>query len=233
MNAAVGKTKDRFDPQYVAASVLLHLLLLPLILLWPHPAAMPSPQEDILDVQIVTQAPVVAQQNQSLLPLAVVSKTGKSRPTETQQPQSASAVPAKPPTDLPTSVKPTHMLSQDVLADRRSLQARLALAQLSPAEQVEQLCNIEAMAQVGHWNGSLHPDRVVAYAMADTQLKENAFSADGAAVHSQRDWYRLKFQCGLTPDHTKVVNFEFTMGDPIPRKDWTEYGLPEEEGELD
>jgi hypothetical protein len=44
------------------------------------------------------------------------------------------------------------------------------------------------MAQVGVWGKALRPDRLIAYAMVDPKMVGNAFSADGAALHSKRDW---------------------------------------------
>ncbi|KXF74971.1 hypothetical protein ATN84_21585 [Paramesorhizobium deserti] len=125
------------------------------------------------------------------------------------------------------------MLSDAMLADRRNSQARAALSQLAPAEQVEQLCNLEAMAQVAESNKALQPDRIVAYAMDDTKLEQNSFSADGAAVHSGKSWLRLRFKCDLTPDHKKVTAFEFVVGDPIPKEEWSEHSLPYENGSFD
>ncbi|MBN7809010.1 DUF930 domain-containing protein [Agrobacterium rosae] len=130
-------------------------------------------------------------------------------------------------------MKPFRMLSDTILDDPRNRDTRKVLATLAPADQVEQLCGLEAMAQVGEWSKELRPDRVVAYAMADPKMIGNAFSADGAALHSKRDWYRLKFNCELTPDRKKVAAFEFFVGEPIPKKDWEEHSLPDEYGSLD
>lgn len=140
---------------------------------------------------------------------------------------------AEPQDDKPAMIKPSRMLSEKVLDDPRSRKARKELAALAPADQIEQLCGLEALAQVGEWSKELRPDRVVAYAMADPKMVGNAFSADGAALHSKKDWYALKFKCELTPDHKKVSAFEFLMGDPIPKKDWGEHSLPDESGSLD
>lgn len=130
-------------------------------------------------------------------------------------------------------VKPSHMLSEGVLEDPRSGKVRKVLAQLAPAEQVEQLCNLEAMAQVGSWNRSLQPDRVVAYAMAVTRFDGASFTADGAALHSGQEWYSLQFKCDLAPDGKKVVAFQFRIGDTIPRAVWQDYSLPDESGPAD
>ncbi|KQW29753.1 hypothetical protein ASE36_12105 [Rhizobium sp. Root274] len=125
-------------------------------------------------------------------------------------------------------VKPRKMLSESVLDDRRSVGVRKALSELAPAERVEQLCNLEAMAQVAEWNGDLRPDRIIAYAMAVTHFNGTSFTAEGAALHSREDWYKLQFKCDLTPNRQKVVAFEFQVGEAIPREDWQEFSLPDE-----
>lgn len=233
MKGVVAAKNESLNSRYVAASVLFHLLLLPFILFWPIPAQKPAPAEESIDVEIVSVPPVIAEVKQRPLPELALSKTRKALPTETQRPETAAPSDPRPSKKRQASVKPTRMLSEEVLADRRSSQARMALAQLAPADQVEQLCNLEAMAQIAQWDSSLQPDRVVAYAMADTKLSENSFSADGAAVHSRQDWYRLRFKCDLTLDHKKVVAFEFTLGEAIPKEIWSEHSLPDEDGSLD
>ena len=69
--------------------------------------------------------------------------------------------------------------------------------------------------------------------MADPNMTAHAFSAEGAALHSKREWYRHRFKCKLTPDQKKVTGFEFQVGERIPGKDWAEHGLPDEDGSLD
>lgn len=125
------------------------------------------------------------------------------------------------------------MLSQQALSDRRSRKARQEIAALRPSDRMEQLCGLEAMAQVGAWSEKLRPDRVVAYATADPRLDGTAVSAEGAALHSGQEWYRLRFNCRLNPEGTEVTAFEFSVGDAIPKEDWAAYSLPDEDGALD
>ncbi|MHC1551218.1 DUF930 domain-containing protein [Phyllobacterium sp. K27] len=146
-------------------------------------------------------------------------------PTVPQEPQ--------PHDETRAMVKPSHMLSEKILADPRSRKSRRELATLASGDQIEQLCNLEAMAQVGAWSKEFRPERVIAYALANPNLTASTFSAEGAALHSKRESYRLRFKCELTPDHKKVAAFEFLVGDPIPKEDWTEYNLPDEDGSLD
>lgn len=229
--------KDRFNGRSILASALFHSLLLGLAFLVPVPAQISAPQEESVDVEIVDLPPPTPEQTLQSLPQVPLSKTGKA--VSADKPEPEIATPINPQQAEPsekgasTRVKPTRMLSEGILADRHSREAKLALSQLAPAEQVEQLCNLEAMAQVGQWSKDFLPDRVVAYAMADTKLEGNFFFADGAAVHSKQDWYNIQFKCDLTPDHKKVEDFEFTVGDPIPKEDWSEHSLPDEDVSFD
>ena len=150
---------------------------------------------------------------------------------------------AAPPTEQPAAnepdvqepqlVKPSRMLSRQALLDPRSRNARQQIAALRPSDRMEQLCGVEAMAQVGAWSRKLRPDRVVAYATADAKLEGTAVSAEGAALHSGQEWYRLRFDCRLNAEGTEVVAFEFSVGDVIPKQDWAAYSLPDEDGALD
>lgn len=214
------QAKERFNGWGIAASALLHILIGAFILLLPTAPKLREQPEQSVEVEIVTLPPTIPEEkhelpSQSLLPQP---QTGE----RVEKPEARSETPAlpeesRPRDEAPAMVKPSRMLSEKSLADPRSRKARKELAMLAPDERVEQLCNVEAMAQVGSWSKDLKPDRVVAYAMADPKLSGSSFSADGAALHSKKNWYRLLFKCDLTPDRKKVAAFEFLMGDPIPR----------------
>jgi hypothetical protein len=236
------RTEDRFNRWGLAGSALLHILVGVFVLLLPAAPKQAEPQEQSIEVEIVTLPPPrTDQQAKSARQLDLPPKRqGEGMPAKT--PETAlktPAIPAAVPDEVhrrdetPTVVKPLRMLSEKVLDDPRSRNARQELAMLRPADQIEQLCNLEATAQVGAWSEEYQPDRVVAYAMDDPKLSGNSFSAEGAALHSKRDWYRLQFKCDLTPDHKKVAAFEFLMGDPIPKEDWAEHSLPTEDKPLD
>jgi hypothetical protein len=229
------RAKDQLSGWSFGASALLHVLACAIILLLPDRPQFRPPQEQSVDVEIVTLPPPVEEKHE--LPQQVSpSETGEA--PQDNKPEDRPETPTIPQAaqcddETPAMVKPSRMLSEKVLADPRSRKARKELAALAPADQIEQLCGLEAMAQVGAWSKELRPDRIVAYATADPKIEGNAFSADGAALHSKRDWFELKFRCELTPDHKKVAAFEFLMGDPIPRKDWADHSLPDEGGSLD
>ncbi len=232
------ETARRSSRWCVILSFLLHALLSAAFFLSPAPEPnLVSPDRSIT-VEIIASAPappqpVTSAASANNLPTPPPPATSLPTDIETRTPPTESANrPSRKPAvedNEKTFVKPSHMLSQEVLADHRSRQARDALKQLAPADQIEQLCNLEAMAQVGAWSKSLKPDRVVAYAMADLEFSGTDVIAKGAAIHSEHEWYRLQFKCQLTPDKEKVVAFEFLMGDAIPRDIWAEHNLPDED----
>ncbi|MDK4717774.1 DUF930 domain-containing protein [Rhizobium sp. CNPSo 3968] len=236
----VVRTEDQFDKRGLAGSTLLHILLGVFIPLLSATPKLPEQQEQSIEVEIVTLPGSAQQENSVRQPYLPPARQGEGMPANTPEMMlKTPAVPKSIPNEAhrldetPTMVKPSRMLSEKVLDDPRSRNSRQQLAMLRPADQIEQLCNLEAMAQVGVWSEEYQPDRVVAYAMTDPKLSGNTFSADGAALHSKGDWYRLRFRCDLTPDHKKVAAFEFLMGEPIPKKDWADHSLPEEGRSLD
>lgn len=227
-------TENWFDGWSIAASTLLHIVLCVLVLLLFVPPKISSPREEEgVQVEFVTIPSPPIPERQPELPrqlslperTEVVPEENAATPIVPQEPQ--------PHDETRTMVKPSRMLSEKVLADPRSRKARRELAALAPSDQIEQLCNLEAMAQVGAWSKEFQPDRIIAYALANPNLTASAFSAEGAALHSKREWYRLRFKCELTPDHKKVADFEFLVGEPIPKQDWAEYSLPDDDGSLD
>ena len=222
----------RSNATFLAASLLLHLAVLALLLLWAVPSRLPVVREASIAVQIVT-LPSAVPAAKKPPPSVGPSGAGDAVSQDLPQRQAATADDMPATEGAPRMVKPRQMLSEGALDDRRSGKVRKVLSQLAPAEEVEQLCNLEAMAQVGAWNRSLQPDRVVAYAMAGTRFDGVSFTAEGAALHSRQEWYRLQFKCDLAPDGQKVVAFQFRVGDTIPRDAWQDYSLPDESGPAD
>lgn len=236
---ATEHVERRFNRWSIVLSVLLHGFICTVVILMPSPSPNSAVQEDAINVEIVTSPLPNAQERPAQPPAPrddLLPSPAQPIISPPSKPDTSPAV--APPQALrqknePTFVKPSQMLSEDVLADHRSSQARDALRQLAPADQIEQLCNLEAMAQIGAWNKELQPDRIVAYAMADTKMSGNDFVAEGAAVHSEHDWYSLRFKCQLTSDRKKVVAFEFMLGASIPRNQWVEHNLPYEDEQFD
>ena len=49
--------------------------------------------------------------------------------------------------------------------------------------------------------------------------------AKGGAVRVKKHWYRLSFECELTPDQMKATSFSYKLGAEIPREEWEDLGL--------
>ncbi|MBZ6078119.1 DUF930 domain-containing protein [Microvirga puerhi] len=148
-----------------------------------------------------------------------------------ETPPGQASVPTPPlaerPDPLPGgTIRATRMLSQQVLAQPLSRQMRQALSTFDEETRIEQLCGIEAMAQIVAASKQFQPDRVVAYAMADVKVLRGTVLAEGAAFRSAHQWYGLTFKCELSPDRRTVKAFEFSLGDAIPRQLWEAHNLP-------
>ena len=109
----------------------------------------------------------------------------------------------------------------------------VALRQLGTDDRIIQLYNVKAMEQVHVWKSDFQLDFVVAFAMADTKLSGLALKAYGAALRSKRHWYDIKFRCEVTADLEKVVAFEFSLGEEIPKSEWKTHSLPVSDGPSD
>ncbi|MBF9233142.1 DUF930 domain-containing protein [Microvirga alba] len=103
---------------------------------------------------------------------------------------------------------------------------RTTLPLLEEETRMEQLCGLEAIAQIVAAFTQFQPDRVVAYAMADVKIGKNTVLAEGAAFRSHQQWYNLKFTCQLKADRQTVQAFEFLVGETIPKKLWEAHNLP-------
>ncbi len=226
---SVAVAQEREAPRWGGAlvSLLLHGVLAALALFVFIP---PSPQdtpEPGVEVELVTPEPAAAP--------AVAP-----RPATVTQPVAPSA-PENPVTPAPperarseaATIKPSRMLAGAALADPRSRKARQALPLLAMEDRAEQLCGLEAMAQVAAWNPAFKPDRIAVHAIADAQITEPVLRAEGAALHSGRDWYQMRFSCTLGADHLSVTGFEFQLGAAIARRDWARYALPASDHPLD
>lgn len=99
------------------------------------------------------------------------------------------------------------------------------LARLTPEERLEQRCDIEAMEQLGALKSGFAPDRVVSYTFSPADVSNNTVHAKGAAFRSKGQWFRLKYKCTVELKTLDVTDFEFDLGEEIPRSDWQRYYL--------
>lgn len=142
-------------------------------------------------------------------------------------PPSETAGPARPRSDGMVTSRSFYASAR--LADPRAKATRKKLEGLLPDERLIQLCNIEATEQLSRArdNFNADADAVVAYAMSDPLLTATTVSAKGAAVHAGTAWYRLRFDCEVSPDFKAVTSFRYALGASIPPDQWEAHALPE------
>jgi hypothetical protein len=192
----------------VAASLALHILAGIALVVVPLTMASITPPQDIA-VDLLTP-----EQYASLVS------------TNAHEDDRVPVSPAVPSTPAPAMIRPTAMLSALALADPASARARKEFASLSGDERMVQLCNLEGLEQVRAWRKDLRPERLVAYATADLRFVRNTIRAEGAAIQNWQGWHHIRFSCVLSPDHERVVAFEFALGTPIPEDQWEADHLP-------
>jgi uncharacterized protein DUF930 len=100
-----------------------------------------------------------------------------------------------------------------------------SLDMLAPAERLEQLCDYTAMTRIRNEKKEFRPDRAVANAMAEPRANGDTLEVTGGAFRSKKKWYTLSYRCTATPDHLKIVAFNYTVGEEIPEANWASFGL--------
>jgi hypothetical protein len=131
------------------------------------------------------------------------------------------------------AITATDLLAAGILTDPRNAGLRRALTTLDPTERATQLCNIEALEQIRLAGAGAVPDTVVASAFGDTDLMGTLLHAPGAAFRSDRQWYRVSFDCTVKADYSAVSTFSLTLGAQIPEEQWDEHFLIGEDDEGD
>lgn len=208
----------------VPVALLLHALLLatlglmsmrPWIELPPHP-------ENRVDIELLTPGEFAAmtQPKPAEMPSAQPPVPSQAAPQQ-QAPTNA------PPSEPGGMIRASRLMAAEALAHPLSRQTRELLPHLAADERVEQLCGLEAMSQIHAWKGEFEPDRITAYARSDVKLSGRTLQAEGAVFRSGKRWYDLRFRCEFSPDRSRVVAFEFRVGEPVPRALWRQLNLPE------
>ncbi|RCS24952.1 DUF930 domain-containing protein [Phyllobacterium salinisoli] len=99
------------------------------------------------------------------------------------------------------------------------------LMKLDPATRLEQRCDVEAMERIRANPSRFSPDKVLAYAFAEPVVGPDSIRASGAAFRSAGKWFHLSFNCKTSPDHIKVLSFQFAIGSVIPEREWPQHYL--------
>ena len=101
----------------------------------------------------------------------------------------------------------------------------VGLRRLDPQMRLKQVCDLEAMERIGRESTKFRPDRANNDIISHPQHIGDTLKAAGAAFRSKKKWYAFSFVCKATPDHMKVISFEYTIGDLISEAIWNDYGL--------
>jgi Domain of Unknown Function (DUF930) len=117
------------------------------------------------------------------------------------------------------------MATQATAASTRKDRLVRSLERLAPTERLEQICDYTAMQKIGKARNPFHPDRAISDARTSTIVIKDTITANGAAFRSRDKWYELTYTCTATPDHLKVVSFDYKIGPEIPEKKWSTYHL--------
>ena len=208
----------------VPAALLLHVLLLAALGLMSMQPRIEAPDhpENSAEVELLTPGEFDAMMRPKPVEMSAPRPPAAPQAAAEQQ-APAAAQPAEP----GGMIRASRLMAAEALANPLSRQAREMLPLLAADERVEQLCGLEAMSQIHAWKGEFAPDRVTAYARSEVKLSGRTLQAEGAVFRSGRRWYDLRFRCEFTPDRSRVVAFEFRVGEPVPRALWRELNLPE------
>jgi Domain of Unknown Function (DUF930) len=104
------------------------------------------------------------------------------------------------------------------------VQFQQALNRLDPQTRLEQVCDREAMKRLKE-EKKLAVDRAQGSASAEAKTDGHKLTSTGGAYRIKSGWHGLTYVCQASPDHTKVLSFEYQTGDAIPKAKWEDYGL--------
>ncbi len=131
---------------------------------------------------------------------------------------------AMPSADADAKAKARSKVSKTVSKAAAAERFRKALDRLDPQTRLEQICDLEAVNRIKQ-DKQYSPDRAQGAASAEPKTEGHKLISKGGAFRSKGDWYELTFVCEASPDHMKVLSFEYQTGKPIPKAKWEEYGL--------
>ncbi len=199
------------------ASLGAHALLIALIplLATSRPIAPPPPPQAV-EVELISAAELEPA-------IAAAATPVLAAPQAAAEPAEAESVPQNGP------IEAARFLAGMILAEDRKIAA--ALSTLGNDERVIQLCNTEALEQIGVARPQFAPDTLVAYAFGDMSIAAGVLIAPGGAFRSRRRWWNITLRCAVAPDYSAVTAFEFTLGDEVPETEWDAHFLTAEEAE--
>jgi hypothetical protein len=110
------------------------------------------------------------------------------------------------------------------LASANDARTERALKQLDPVARFEQVCDLEAMKNIGK-DKTYRPERSMVGALESPKVVKSTMTGRGGAFKSKGQWFQFSFKCETTPDHMRVHAFWFQIGEPILHEKWEPNGL--------
>ena len=99
------------------------------------------------------------------------------------------------------------------------------LKRIDAADRLEQVCDYAAAKRIGRDRNPYHPDRAVIDSIAPFKVEGDTIVGKGGAFRSHGQWYQFSFSCKTSPDHLKILSFDYRVGERIPEDKWNDYGL--------
>jgi hypothetical protein len=203
----------------IAVSILLHLVV-GITLFWiTAPVPRYPAVREALPIEILSEADFAR-----LLPKPV-----QPPPVLRQTPQAPDTAPTETPAagpDIHAPITAGRMMSEALQNGPLGARMRAELASMGDETRLQQLCNIEAMAQIEHAHPAFHAHKVVAYASGAVETGPDLLIARHAAVEANGGWHHLTYRCALAPGHHTLKGMELAIGKPIPPAYWERYNLP-------
>ncbi|MBO6758766.1 MAG: DUF930 domain-containing protein [Roseibium sp.] len=100
--------------------------------------------------------------------------------------------------------------------------ARTAIAGVPRQDRANLLCMTELRGQLENANPPRPPEALPTFQMTRGTVLEPR----QAAFRSGGLWYDLAFRCELDDRITRVLAFQYRVGDPVPRDEWQQRGFP-------
>jgi hypothetical protein len=111
-------------------------------------------------------------------------------------------------------------------AKRQAQRLEKVLMEIEPGERFIQVCSLTATSRISQDNSNpFKVDRAVMDASAPAKVNGDKMTGDGGAFRSKGDWYQFSFTCEASPDHLKVLSFNYHVGAKIPEEKWETLGL--------
>ena len=99
------------------------------------------------------------------------------------------------------------------------------LKRIDAADRLEQVCDYAAAKRIGRDKNPYHPDRAVINSIAPFKIEGDTIKGQGGAFRSRGQWYQFSFTCETSPNHLKILFFDYRVGEKIPEDKWDDYGL--------